>query len=279
MERNRRNIYLPRSGEAVMVEEEAVKAEKETGQRQRSVRVVGQGKESGSLWPVVCDFLRRRTNFCAGYSEQHGFSVTRKAWVAMTRAIAAARQVRRKPFQPSGWPTGRVATALVLGLIALGFPAALGRLFELRITLTDSAAPAGIYRLATDAPVKRGDLVAACLPPAIARAGLARGYLRRGDCPAGAEPVAKIIGALPGDDLTVERGQVAVDGARFADSRTAARDSSGRPLPHVLWGARRVVPGEVWLFGFNDPRSWDARYFGAVPLVGVHGVLRPVLTW
>jgi conjugative transfer signal peptidase TraF len=196
----------------------------------------------------------------------------------MTRASTAPRWARRKPFGPSGWPARRVAAALVLGLVVLGVPAALGRLFKLRITLTDSAAPAGIYRLVA-APVGRGDLVAACLPPAIARAGLARGYLRRGDCPAGAEPVAKVVGALPGDVLTVERGQVAVDRVQFADSRTAARDSSGQPLPHVRWGARRVAPGEVWLFGFNDPRSWDARYFGPVPLAGVRGVLRPVLTW
>jgi conjugative transfer signal peptidase TraF len=197
----------------------------------------------------------------------------------MTRGITAPRRAQRKPFGPSGWPARRVAAALVLGLVAFGVPAALGRVFKIRITLTDSAAPAGIYRLATDIAVGRGDLVAACLPSAIARVGLARGYLRWGDCPAGAEPVAKVIGALPGDVLTVERGQVAVDGVRFADSRTAARDSSGRPLPHVLWGARRVAPGEVWLFGFNDPRSWDARYFGPVPLVGVRGVLMPVLTW
>jgi conjugative transfer signal peptidase TraF len=154
----------------------------------------------------------------------------------------------------------------------------LGRFFHLRITLTDSAAPAGIYRLIAG-PAGRGELVAACLPAAIARAGLARGYLRQGNCPAGAEPVAKVIGALPGDLLTVEHSQVAVDGVRFSDSRTAARDSSGRPLPHVLWGARRVAAGEVWLFGFNDARSWDARYFGAVPLASVRGVLKPVVTW
>ena len=259
-----------------MVEEEAVEVVRKAGQG--SVRVVGQDKESGSLWPVARDFLRRRASFFTGYRDLHGVTVTRDAGVAMTRAITAPRRARRKPFGPSGWPVRRVAAALVVGLIALGVPAVLGRLFKLRITLTDSAAPAGIYRLVA-APVGRGDLVAACLPPAIAGAGLARGYLRRGDCQAGAEPVAKVIGALPGDVLTVEHGQVAVDGVRLSDSRTAARDSSGRPLPHVLWGARRVAPGEVWLFGFNDPRSWDARYFGPVPLAGVRGVLTPLLTW
>ena len=68
----------------------------------------------------------------------------------MTCAITAPRRARRKPFGPSGWPARRVAAALVLGLVALGVPAVLGRLFKLRITLTDSAASAGIYRLATD---------------------------------------------------------------------------------------------------------------------------------
>ena len=95
--------------------------------------------------------------------------------------------------------------------------------------------------------------------------GLARGYLREGDCPAGAEPVAKVIGALPGDVVEVEPGFVAVNGVKFPNSQTAARDSAGRPLAHVLSGAHRVGAGEVWLFGFNNARSWDARYFGPVP--------------
>jgi conjugative transfer signal peptidase TraF len=155
-----------------------------------------------------------------------------------------------------------MAAVLVLGLIALAGPVALGRLFRLRITLTDSAAPAGIYRVVPGVPVVRGALVAVCLPAAIARTGSARGYLRQGDCPAGAEPVAKVIGAVTGDVVELEPGWVAVNGVKFSNSQTAVGDSAGRPLSHVLWGARRVARGEVWLFGFNDLRSWDARYFG-----------------
>jgi type IV secretory pathway protease TraF len=63
---------------------------------------------------------------------------------------------------------------------------------------------------------------------------------------------------------------------KFSNSRTAARDSAGRALAQVVWGARRVGAGEVWLFGFNDMRSWDGRYFGPVPLAEVRGVLRPL---
>ena len=164
-------------------------------------------------------------------------------------------------------------------VIAVALLVALGRVFALRISLTDSAAPAGIYRSVTGVSLERGELVGVCLPPSIALQGLARGYLQKGDCPGGAEPVAKIIGALPGDVLEVQPGWVSVDGTTFANSAVAALDSIGRPLPHVSWGAHQVAHGEVWLFGFNNRRSWDARYFGPVSLSGVRGVLQPILTW
>ena len=165
------------------------------------------------------------------------------------------------------------AAAIGVGLLVLS-----AKLFRLRITVTDSAAPAGIYHLVA-VPAGRGALVAACLPVAIARTGLSRGYLAKGDCPAGAEPVAKVIGAMPGDVVELEPGFVAVNGVKFPNSRTAARDSAGRPLAHVLSGAYRVGDGEVWLFGFNNRRSWDARYFGSVPEANLLGVLGPVVTW
>ncbi len=173
----------------------------------------------------------------------------------------------------------RPVLALLGPVIVVALLVALGRVFGLRISLTDSAAPAGIYRIVSEISVERGELVGACLPASIAQEGLARGYLRKGDCPGGIEPVAKIIGALPGDLVEVWPGWVSVDGVVFADSAVAAHDSIGRPLPHVPWGRRQVAPGEVWLFGFHNVRSWDARYFGPVPLSEVRAALKPVLTW
>ena len=197
--------------------------------------------------------------------------MTRDRWVTVTRAIW--NHLR------GHWQRARrvlsAALTLIAGAILLGLA---GGFLHLRIVLTDSSAPAGIYRLK---PVRagRGVLAAACLPAAIARTGLARGYLQRGDCPAGAEPVAKVIGAVAGDLVELEPGWVAINGVRFPNSQTAAHDSAGRSLAHTPWGVRRVGAGEVWLFGFNDARSWDARYFGPVPAAGVRGVLRPVVTW
>jgi len=169
-------------------------------------------------------------------------------------------------------------TAAGAAAIGAGFLILSAHLLRLRITWTNSSAPAGIYRIA-QSPAGRGALVAACLAPVIARQGLARAYLRTGDCPAGAEPVAKIIGAHAGDTVDVEPGWVAINGVKFSNSQTATLDSSGRPLAHVAWGEHRVGQHEVWLFGFNNARSWDARYFGPVPAANVRGVLKPVATW
>ncbi len=234
------------------------------GQR---VSVVRQYKGSGSQWPVGPLFQRPSDDFRTGHHELTEVSVTRGRWVIVTlTGWATVTRVRQGLAVLAVTLTG--AMLLVLG----------GRLLQLRIMLTDSAASAGIYRL-SDAPIVRGALVAACLPAAAARTGFTRGYLQAGDCPGGVEPVAKVLGALPGDVVEVAPDGVVVNGVPFANSATAARDSTGRPLTHVAWGVRRVSAGEVWLFGFRNARSWDARYFGAVPVSGVRGVLRPIVRW
>jgi conjugative transfer signal peptidase TraF len=161
-----------------------------------------------------------------------------------------------------------------------------GQQFGLRIMLTDSAAPVGIYRVEplpspeSVRDLRRGELVEACLPDAIAQRGLERGYLQRGGCPGGVEPVAKRVGALSGDIIVISAGYVAVNGNQLSSlSETLPIDSRGRLLEHVTWGARQVSPNTVWLFGFNNPRSWDSRYFGPVLQSDVRGILTPLVTW
>jgi conjugative transfer signal peptidase TraF len=166
--------------------------------------------------------------------------------------------------------------AAIIGSFALAV--GIAHVERVRVITTDSAAPAGIYRTIY-LPPTRGTLVLACLPPEAARLALTRGYLGGGDCPDGAEPVAKIIGALPGDSLDIEADAVTVNSVPIPHSPTVARDSMGRPLQHAAWGKRTVADGEVWLFGFNNPHSWDGRYFGAIPISNVLGGLRPLVTW
>ncbi len=168
-----------------------------------------------------------------------------------------------------------VAVSVVL---VAGLEAGLVLHFRVGLSPSDSSCAEGFYRL-VDAPIRRGALVAACLPSGAAQQGLARGYLAVGDCPGGAEAVLKVVMGLPGDAVEVEREWIAVNGARLPRSATVARDSAGRALAHVPWGSRAVAADEVWLFGLNDRRSWDSRYFGPVPLRELQGVVQPVLTW
>ena len=152
------------------------------------------------------------------------------------------------------------------------------RHFRIGLTPSNSSCAEGFYRL-VDAPLGRGELAAACLPVNAEQEGLMRGYLGNGDCPGGAEPVLKVIGGLRGDEVDVEAGWIAVNGRRLANSATLMLDSVGRPLTHVVWGKRRVGTEEVWLFGLNNRRSWDSRYFGPIPLRAIRGVAEPLVTW
>ena len=114
--------------------------------------------------------------------------------------------------------------------------AGLGWISHVRIVPTDSAGPAGIYRLQKigepvamtwDEPGRpiiagphRNDLVLACLPVPIAVWAMQRHYLAGGSCPGGAEPVVKILGAIQGDEVAVDSGFVAINHVRFPHSQT-----------------------------------------------------------
>jgi conjugative transfer signal peptidase TraF len=129
-----------------------------------------------------------------------------------------------------------------------------------------SAAPIGLYLRRKPQP-KRGQLVEVCLPPAVARFGIARGYINHGwSCPDGSEPLGKIIAGMPGDTLWIDPATV------------LKADSRGRPMDHFPFGAYRLKPGEVWLYGSN-PKSFDSRYFGPVPMANVRANLAPLWTW
>src|SRR3989454_2414162 len=110
--------------------------------------------------------------------------------------------------------------------------------------------PLGLYRM-VDEPVERGVLVVACVPLTAARLARERGYLARGSCPGGTQPVLKRIGAVPGDLVDLAPDGVAINGTQLPDSAPAVSDSRGRPLPHSPWGRTVVASGEVWLMGIE----------------------------
>ena len=152
------------------------------------------------------------------------------------------------------------------------------RHFRVLLTLTDSSCAEGFYRL-VDAPIRRGELVAACLPVSAEREGVARGYLMRGDCPGGAEPVVKVVGGWWEIKSKSRRDRVLVNGKQLPNSATVARDSAGRPLSACAVGQAPGGGDEVWLLGLNNRQKLGFTLLGPVPSAAVRGVVEPVLTW
>ena len=177
----------------------------------------------------------------------------------------------------SGGLRSAAFTALCAVLIVA--PVAIFWTFDLRVALTDSSCAPGIYHAVNREP-SRGDLVLACLPENVARFGLERGYLARGrGCGDGIEPVGKVLAAVPGDTVEIAPKFVAINGKPLSNTATISRDSRGNTVTHLSWGLRRVQPGQAWLIGGSNARSWDSRYFGSVPLASIRSALEPIVTW
>jgi len=159
-----------------------------------------------------------------------------------------------------------LAAGLVLAVHALG----------VRINWTSSM-PLGLYR-ELPARLERGAVVLICLPEEVAQLGRQRRYLPLGDCPEGVSPIVKEIAAIAGDEIALQENSLAVNGVVVDRTGLRSTDSLGRPLDHAQLGRRLVGDGEVWVLGIERSRSWDSRYFGAVPVESIVASAKPVLT-
>lgn len=164
---------------------------------------------------------------------------------------------------------------LLTGAMTMGAIAAAGA-GGVRINATASM-PRGLWQMRVGEPIERGEVVVVCPPNrADIRQAARRGYIPAGQCPGDYEPLVKPVAALGGDLVTVLPGGVAVDGRPVANSRPLTKDEAGRALHAFPAGSYRVPRGELWLLSGHDPRSFDSRYFGAVPVANVIGVARPL---
>ena len=79
----------------------------------------------------------------------------------------------------------------------------------------------------------------------------------------------KLVGGLPGDEIEVAAGSVAVNGERLPNSATLARDSMGRPLSACVVGQapewRRIRSG-CWVSTTAEAgiRDISVPFLGAV---------------
>lgn len=174
---------------------------------------------------------------------------------------------------------GRAVRAVVLAAVAAIVGASAVAIIgsRLRVNFTPSM-PVGIYRLEPlpAAGVVRGMVVAVCAPDDAADLGRRRGYVSTGPCPHDSELLLKVVAGVPGDDVVVSGHGVVVNGCLLPDSRPIAKDRAGHRTSLWSRGDYHHGRGEVWLYAEN-PRSWDSRYWGPVPLTLVQARASPLL--
>lgn len=130
-----------------------------------------------------------------------------------------------------------------------------------------ASVPVGLYSARSPDGLRRGDLVAAHAPSAVARLMAERGYLPP------RVPMLKHVAATAGQTVCRSRERISIDGAPVAQARS--RDRMGRPLP--AWsGCRKLRDGEVFLLNPASPGSFDGRYFGPVPARSITAILTPL---
>jgi conjugative transfer signal peptidase TraF len=175
----------------------------------------------------------------------------------------------------AGWLISLVVLVFGGGMLVLALAAEWAGL-----RLNDSPSmPTGLYvRTSSESRSSRSSLVVFCPAEPFAQLSVERGYRSRGNCPDGAEPLAKPIAARPGDLVQLSATGMAVNGRLLPNTAPLVKDSAGRPLSHWPFGRYVVAPGTVWVASSYSPRSFDGRYFGPVEASEVREHVRPLLT-
>lgn len=156
---------------------------------------------------------------------------------------------------------------IILSILALVFYGWLVFESGIFINLFDKSMPSGIYKKDKQKPV-RGSLAITCLTLELAEYGLQRGYLKKGQCSTGIQPVLKKVMAIEGDTLTFQDDIVKINGEALKRYRIVQKDSQNRPLK-IFYpiSVYTLKEGEYWLMSDYKPNSWDSRYWGAVPVM------------
>ncbi|SKB74888.1 S26 family signal peptidase [Sphingopyxis flava] len=181
------------------------------------------------------------------------------------------RQILRRASPPGGAALHRgyfAATLAAAALFASLFAVVIWQSPRPRLIWNASASvPVGLYRIDARTPAL-GDLIAIIPPPTVADWLDRRDYLPLGT------PLLKHVAATPGARVCRWGAKISIDGRHAAFARAA--DRRGRALPR--WrGCRTLRHGELFLLNAASD-SLDSRYFGPLPVSGLLGPARPILT-
>lgn len=142
--------------------------------------------------------------------------------------------------------------------------------------------PRGLYllhALPSEAPLHRGDVVAACIPNIeAAKVYRERNYMGTSTrCASSLPPVMKPIAGLPGDTVKVTVEGVWINGRLLPKSRVFDTDSDGHTIAHLPHGwLQTLAPGEFFLLANHIERSLDSRYYGPIQRTSIGGRVRPL---
>ncbi len=176
---------------------------------------------------------------------------------------------------PGGEVPLGISLCFLLATFLLAFPAWLPGRAPLLLWNQSASVPVGLYLRAGD-EAAIGDLLAACLPEAVAQLAVERGYLPAGGlCPGDSAPVLKHLAATAGTVVELRAGSLAIDDHEWPAGALRQLDRQGRSIPQRVTFPFTVAAGEVLLLG-DDAASFDGRYFGPVPAASVLGVYRRV---
>jgi conjugative transfer signal peptidase TraF len=173
----------------------------------------------------------------------------------------------------------KTISKVIFGVGIVGIGLFLGAfLYGVRLNITSSL-PYGLYLytpIHSPTDLKRGDIVLACPEPnAMQYEAKKRGYLRWGfACEGYFAPLLKKVMAFPKDKVEVSTEEIIVNGKDIPNTRHFMTDGQGRSLPIAL--PEIVAGGKVWLLSDYNPKSYDSRYFGAIPISTVYGIAKPL---
>ena len=179
---------------------------------------------------------------------------------------------RNRVVTARGWAVSLLALACGGGAFVLSLAA---KWIDLRFNDSPSM-PTGLYiRTSSDSD---STLAVFCPVEPFAKLSVERAYRSRGNCPDGAEPLAKPIAARSGDTVELSARGIVVNGRLLPNTAPLETDTVGRTLHHWPFGSFVVAPGAVWVASSYSPRSFDSRYFGPVETSRVREHVRALLT-
>lgn len=159
--------------------------------------------------------------------------------------------------------------------------AAIAQLYNLgyRYNSTPSY-PIGLYKVdKTDVKISRGKLILICPPDTkFFHKANANGYVAKGFCPSGFEPLIKKIAGIPGDDIFINKS-VYINGIKQPKSRVYDRDPRGYKLKHPPKKAYHLKKNQLFLLSDYNKRSFDSRYFGPVTVDLIQGSIMLIQKW